>query len=293
MNWLNYHHLYYFHRIVEAGSVSAAAESLRIGQPALSGQLKELEARLGILFERKSRRLVMNERGKIVYKYTREIFSRGDELLHVLERGELAPQRELILGTQEGVPKAIIAEIVGRLFRKTGARIRVSEGDAPSILEELLAGRADLVLLDHELTHSAGTVYYFDVGEERVSFWGTQVFRKKGKKFPANLDGTPMVISGAGHPLRNALENFFSSNDIQLNTVAEVPDTGVVKELVRSGLGVAALGDKTARAWAKAGAIVKLGNLPYTQKYLLGVQKRFLKDPVAEILKKEFGAVRD
>lgn len=288
MNWLNYHHLYYFHRIVEAGSVSKAAEELRIGQPALSGQLKELEARLGALFERRGRTLLINERGKLVHRYAKEIFSKGDELLHVLERGELAPQRELILGTQEGVPKAIIAATLIRLQKKTGARIRLTEGSAPFMLELLLAGKVDLVLLDHQLTHAAGTVLYIDVDSERACFWGTKAFLDR-KKFPQSLDGKPIILSGSGHPLRNAVENFFAANNLALHSVAEAPDTAVVKELVRSGLGIAALGEQTADAWAKAGAIVKLGNLPYTQNYLLGFQKKFLRDPLAEAVRKEFG----
>ena len=58
--WINYHHLYYFKTIVEEGTVSAAAEKLRIGQPTLSAQLKQFEESMGIpLFARKSKRLVI------------------------------------------------------------------------------------------------------------------------------------------------------------------------------------------------------------------------------------------
>jgi LysR family transcriptional activator of nhaA len=52
-NWINYHHLFYFKTIAEEGTVSKAAEKLRLGQPTLSAQLKQFEENLGVqLFER-------------------------------------------------------------------------------------------------------------------------------------------------------------------------------------------------------------------------------------------------
>ena len=45
--------LRYFAQVVEAGTVSAAAEALHVTQPGLSRQLRQLERELGIpLFDR-------------------------------------------------------------------------------------------------------------------------------------------------------------------------------------------------------------------------------------------------
>jgi len=45
---MHYRHLYYFVRIVEAGSFSQAARTIHVAQPALSQQIAELEASLGV-----------------------------------------------------------------------------------------------------------------------------------------------------------------------------------------------------------------------------------------------------
>ena len=51
---MHYRHLYYFVRIVEAGSFSQAARTIHVAQPALSQQIGELEASLGVsLLQRK------------------------------------------------------------------------------------------------------------------------------------------------------------------------------------------------------------------------------------------------
>ena len=68
MSWLNYHHLQYFYVIAKEGSIAKAAEKLRVGQPSLSTQLKQLEESLGQeLFERKKQRLYLTEAGKVAY----------------------------------------------------------------------------------------------------------------------------------------------------------------------------------------------------------------------------------
>ena len=40
MDWLNYHHLFYFWTEVREGSVSRAADVLRLAQPTVSAQVK-------------------------------------------------------------------------------------------------------------------------------------------------------------------------------------------------------------------------------------------------------------
>jgi LysR family transcriptional activator of nhaA len=59
---------------------------IHITPQTLSAQLNLLEEQLGYrLFERKGKRLVLNDMGRISFHYTQEIFSLGDELLHSLK----------------------------------------------------------------------------------------------------------------------------------------------------------------------------------------------------------------
>jgi LysR family transcriptional activator of nhaA len=54
MDWLNYHHLYYFWTVAREGTIARAAEKLLVAQPTISTQLKTLEAAMGeALFERR------------------------------------------------------------------------------------------------------------------------------------------------------------------------------------------------------------------------------------------------
>lgn len=288
MKWLNYHHLFYFLKIAEAGSVSRAAVELRVGQPALSAQLKELEGQLGELFERRNRGLHLTDKGRVVLKYARDIFSRGEELLSVLDRGELATNRLIVVGVQEGVPKAIIASTLVKIHKKHDSRIRVIEGDPQDLLEELGHGRLDFVILEQELSHPGGTIFYHPIASERLALWGAEKFKHLAKDFPKSVTGVPVISSPLGHGLRQELEHFFLSREITLNIMFEAPDTALIKEMGVEGMGLVALGEATVKAWVRAGRLHKIGILPFTQKYWIGIPKRSLRDPLAEIIKKEF-----
>lgn len=69
-----------FVRVVETGSFSAAARQLRVGQPAVSKTVAQLENRLGVrLLLRSSRRLAPTEAGQNFYERARRAIEEADE----------------------------------------------------------------------------------------------------------------------------------------------------------------------------------------------------------------------
>ncbi len=289
MSWLNYHHLYYFLKIAETGSISQASQLLRLGQPTLSVQLATLEEQLGQLFERRNRKLVLTERGHVVLKYARDIFSRGDELLRVVERGELAEQRQIALGALEGVPKSILASTMLRIRKISKAKIVVTEGTADDLLQKINDGSIDLMVTDHEL-NSQNPMVHLPIGHERLSFWKKNSRTADKEKFPQCLNGADFVLPTLGHPLRTQLDGYFAQNTITPKIVCEVPDTALVKELGAQGMGMIALGETTVKSWVRVGRLQLVGRTSLVQKYWLGIPKKLLKDPLLEGLNAEFKA---
>src|SRR5690606_32194511 len=85
MEWLNYHHLLLFTTVVREGSLVAAGRALRLSHTTLSAQIRALEVSLGTkLVERRGRRLLPTDMGRIVHRYGQEIFGLGSELLDVV-----------------------------------------------------------------------------------------------------------------------------------------------------------------------------------------------------------------
>jgi DNA-binding transcriptional LysR family regulator len=80
MNMDRLHAMELFVRVVEAGSFSAAAKDLRLGQPAVSKTIAGLEDRLGVrLLLRTTRRLSPTEAGQVFYEHARRAMGEADE----------------------------------------------------------------------------------------------------------------------------------------------------------------------------------------------------------------------
>ncbi len=78
---INLLHLYYFYHVARAGSVTSASLILKIQQPALSIMLKKFEANTGFpVFEKKGRKIQLTEKGRELYQYAEDVFSKVQKL---------------------------------------------------------------------------------------------------------------------------------------------------------------------------------------------------------------------
>jgi LysR family transcriptional regulator, transcriptional activator of nhaA len=106
---LNYHHLLYFWTVAKEGSLRQASEVLRVSQPSISAQLKQLEQSLGTSpFTRANRRLILTDTGQTVLEYAQEIFSLSLELLTALRQEPGHRPVRLHVGVADSVPKIIV-----------------------------------------------------------------------------------------------------------------------------------------------------------------------------------------
>ena len=85
MDWLNYHHLYYFWVTAREGTLTRASKKLLLSPSTISTQIRSLENELGVeLFHRRGKRLVLTERGRQAMLMGDEIFGLGKELLNAM-----------------------------------------------------------------------------------------------------------------------------------------------------------------------------------------------------------------
>src|SRR5262249_29975187 len=78
---MDLHTLRYFVAVADTGTVSAAAEVVRVTQPSLSRQLRGLERDLGVaLFERGHGRLTLSPAGRQLLPRVRDLLTRADDL---------------------------------------------------------------------------------------------------------------------------------------------------------------------------------------------------------------------
>ena len=241
MEWLNYHHLYYFWIISKEGGVAAAARKLRLTHSTLSAQLRALERHFGTpLFERRGKRLALTPFGADAANYAADIFRLGHELGD-LARGCGSSGRDVLrVGIVASLPKTLAHRLVSPALAQERGTLVVRQGAAPLLFESLSAGRLHLVLSDEIPSHAPGIkLHAHDLGETDIVLYARgQLARRIRRGFPASLDGEPVVLPSATAPVRRLLDAWFVSMGVRPRVKAEVDDAGLMRVFGSAGHGV-------------------------------------------------------
>lgn len=252
MEWLNYHHLFYFWVVAKEGTIAQASKELRLAHPTISAQIHRLEEVLGEkLFEKKGRNLVLTEMGRVVFRYADEIFSIGRELLDTVKGRATGRPIRVLVGVSDVLEKSIVYRMLEPAWR-LAEHVRVvcrEDRSTQAFLAELAVNAIDVLLSDAPA--GAGTsvrAFSHLLGECGTAFLAAPALAKACRRqFPRSLDGTPFVLPGADSMLRRALEEWFDSQDIRPNIVAELDDPALAKVVGEAGIGVVAVPDVAAK----------------------------------------------
>lgn len=247
---MNYKHLHYFWTVVRAGGVLRASEQLHLSPQTLSGQINQLEERLGKPLLRKvGRNVEPTEAGRMVMHYADEIFTLGQEMEDALRGGKDAPRAPLLkVGFVDSVPKAIAYHVLEPALRLNPApRLQCPEGKLPSLMAELALRRVDLVISDVPLPGNMGVRAFthllgrsgiaFFASERLLAAHGTNV-RQARAKFPNSLNGLPILLPAVDSALRPRVNGWLRQHELAPTIVAEFDDTALLKAFGREGLGV-------------------------------------------------------
>lgn len=100
--------LQHFIAVVQYGSFTNAATNIYVSQPTLSKSIKKLETKLKVkLFERSTRKIILTDAGKLVYKQANKILGATSELTNQLDDLMNIPSGEIKIG---------IPPLIGTLF---------------------------------------------------------------------------------------------------------------------------------------------------------------------------------
>lgn len=261
--------LRYFTAICEEASFSGAAMRLRIAQPALSQQIKNLEAELRVqLLIRESRGVRPTAAGARFLEYARRIVGEMAFAVEAARGADAEPEGAVRLGMPGPVCEMIGAPLVEALAaRFPGISLHITEAMSGYILEWLHNGRVDLALLY--------------VTPETSDLPGERIFREElhlitpadqppartsdGAVRFADLGDMDLILPASTHGLRHVLDSFARKAGFSLNPVIETDSYGLMKQLVARQRGVSILPPGSIRQEKQAG---RLQNHPVMQPAL-------------------------
>lgn len=244
--------LYSFVRIVDAGSITRAADILHIAQPALSQQMTALESHFGQqLLIRSKQGVEPTDAGKALYRHAQVILRQVESA-----QAEVSVVgRELAGGVSVGLaPYSTVAAIALPLLTAVRARypsilLHINENFGGVLSEAMMTGRMDMALL-----YDAGPIK--GVTFERLLTEELMVVAPSGTGLPGeagsavsllDLLEVPLLLPGRMHTIRKVVGAAFESALAQPKIVAEVESVTLMGQAVRSGLGATVLPLSVAR----------------------------------------------
>jgi LysR family transcriptional regulator, nitrogen assimilation regulatory protein len=234
---MQYRHLYYFVKIVEAGSFSQAARTIHVAQPALSQQIGELEASLGVaLLQRSARGIRPTAAGQRFYDEASSILRRYENLPALVHSsiGEIEGLVSL------GMPASLSTTLVGPFIERCRAAypkitLRFIDGDSEFLREEVEKSRLDLAL--------AFEGEFFPTVHRQPLFQQSHYIVSSKQSAPvagptisiADVSKIPLVLPGHLNARRIVIERAFAETGYPLNLAAEAATVSSELSAVRSG----------------------------------------------------------
>lgn len=297
MEWLNYHHLYYFWVSAKEGTIVKSSARLFVSQPTISAQIKALEESIGEkLFQRAGRKLELTEAGHIAMRYAEEIFGLGKEMQDTLKGRPSAKRPALQVGISDVVPKMVAHRILRPVLQAyKDIRLICREDRTESLFGELASHRLDVLLTDSPLpTGSTVKAFSHLLGESGVVFFAHPRLSEYRKRFPASLDGAPMLLPTTNTSLRRALDKWFEEHALKPQIVGEFEDAALLKVFGQDGIGIFAGSGFIENDIKAQFGVVPIGRTDeVTERYYAISPERKIKNPVVarllESARKGFG----
>ena len=241
-----------FIAVLEAGSLSRAAGSLYIAQPALTAQIKKLEAELGVrLFDRSHAGVTPTPAGLQLYEDARRLLSDADAMRERIQRLPQGPEGSVTVAAPFLLASLLLGPVLAAL-KRTHPRIRVFVIDNLSLMvkKAMLDRRADIgILVD---TPQVDGLRCQPLARESIYLCGFDADGTVSKLLRPVRHGRepgrpeidfeqaarlPLLLQSRRSSIRQSVEDAATSLDVTLNVAHEHDSVRVIRSLYVCGAG--------------------------------------------------------
>jgi DNA-binding transcriptional LysR family regulator len=283
------HQLRIFKAVADHLSFSTAAQVMRISQPSVSYQVKELETAVGLpLLDRLGKRVQLTEAGQLLYGYARRTLNLLDEAALALEDMRGIRRGSLKVGASTTVGIYVIPAALGA-FKKIHPSLQISLeiGNRGTVQERVLRNELDLAVVGPPLK---------DPDLEAVKFMSDELVVVAPAGHPLagrsglalrDLKDEPFVMREPGSGSRWAVEKAAHRAGLTLRPEMELGSNGAIKHAVESGLGLAVLSRYAIGLESASGGLVVLNVAGFPLRrdwHIVHLRRRKLPNAVSEFI---------
>jgi DNA-binding transcriptional LysR family regulator len=281
---MNIHHLELFYYVARHGGIVAAVRNIPYGiqQPAVSGQITQLEELLGVtLFQR--RPFALTKEGEKLYQFIQPFFSNVDKIGAELQGGRV---RHVRIGASTIILRDHLPGLIRDMKRKfPGLRVSLRDG-YPSQLEALLlADEIDLAATVIEAKPAAG------LRSERLMELPLVLLVAKGNRITSAKQlwerdriEEPLICLPAGEAMCKVFQQSLTGLSIDWFPSIEASSVDMVETYVAEGLGVGLSPVVPGRKFSESVRVVPLPDFP---SVTLGVMWRGTISPIVSTFLEE------
>ena len=234
--------LKYFVRIVELGSLTRAAESLFIAQPALSQQMASLEKDLGIkLLTRSVRGVAVTQAGKAFYQQANTILKQVENARMVAKSENDHPNGMVSIGIPSSIANVLAVPLYSAIRAKyPNILLEINETPSAYLDELVINGRIDIGLL-FNFSRTKG-LRLRKLFSESLYLVGKKGSFETDDPIPlAEVCRLEVLAPSRTNSIRVQIDKGLFSSDLNLIPVAEINATPVTKKLALAGQGLTIL----------------------------------------------------
>jgi len=232
-----------FEKVALCGHVTQASAQLLLSQSAVSMAVAELERLAGApLFERRGRRLILNDRGRQILPEAHDVLQRVRMIEQFFDDSAAEPVGVLSVGASTTIGNYLLPAVVGAFARQyPRARVLLQVGNAQQVENSLAAGELDLGLIEgpgHDGTLQS-SVWLPD--ELVVVVGKTHEWAQTGKVPAPQLEQAAWLMREKGSGTREVFEAAMAEQGIPFSIAMELGHTEAIKKAAEEGLGVGCL----------------------------------------------------
>lgn len=251
---MNLHHLRIFHTVAATGSFTGAARRLGISQPAVTIQVRELEAASKVrLLERRGRRLELTESGRALFRVSQRIFGLVDEAEALLAEVGSSVAGELRISGSGTSGAYLLPPILTAFHRRyPSVRVQLEISNSRRVLDQVLGFDADLGLLGAPdgtptigVTNDPRLVVQPFIREPLVvTVPPRHPWARRRIVTAADLGTQPLILRESGSASRRVVESRLEEAGVTPRIAMELGSNEAIKHAVEAGVGIAVVGTR-------------------------------------------------
>jgi DNA-binding transcriptional LysR family regulator len=236
--------LAYFVAVAEEAHFTRAARRVSVAQPAISQQIRRLEAELGqALFIRDRRAVSLTQAGQAILPFARDALAAAASARDAVAALSGLLAGRLVVGAVQNLPDRRLPHLIGEFLRQhPRIELTLLEDDTDSLLTAVSTGKVDAAVIGFGPSRQPPPdLESLVIAREAVVvavYPSHPLARRSAVRLRALWD-EPLVSLTAGSGLRYTLEAACASAGFMPRVVAETSDIRLLVDLVADQIGVA------------------------------------------------------